>query len=184
MAVAALAAEVVFVLAAFLDAGEARAERDQLAHRVGAVAHDGFDRVPIAQPGAGAQRIVDVRLERVVDAPYAGDSALRVGGVGLVARGLGQHRDGAGLGRLDREHQSGDTAADNQVVALEGAVARPAHGVKPAAELSRANVIREAGSATADVKRLAQWNKSTIFDRMRGKRGPSSWSVKPGARRD
>ena len=97
MAVAALATEVVFVLAAFLDASESRAERDQLAHRVGAVAHDGFDRVPVAQPGAGAQRVVDVRLERVVDAPYAGDSALRVGGVGLVARGLGQHRNGAGL---------------------------------------------------------------------------------------
>ena len=85
MAMAALAAEVVFVLAAFLDAGELRAERDQLAHRVGAVAHDGFDRVPIAQAGAGAQRVVDVRFERVVDAPHAGDAALRVGGVGLGA---------------------------------------------------------------------------------------------------
>ena len=48
MAVAALAAEVVFVFAAFLDPGEARAERDKFAHRFGAVAHDRFDRVPAA----------------------------------------------------------------------------------------------------------------------------------------
>ena len=63
MAVAALAAQVVLVLATFLDPGKARAERDQLAHRLGAVAHDRFNRVPVAPAGAGAQRIVDVRLE-------------------------------------------------------------------------------------------------------------------------
>src|ERR1700674_5853028 len=110
MTVAALAAEVVFVLAAFLDARKARAERDELPHGFGAIAHDGLDRVPIAQAGAGAQRVVDVRLEGIVDAPHAGDSALRVGGVRLVARGLGQYRDGASLGSLDREDQSGDAA--------------------------------------------------------------------------
>ena len=121
MAMAAFLAEVVFdfvvVGSSVLDAGEAGAEPDQLAHRLGTLAHDGLDRGAIAQAGARAQRIFDMRFERVVDAPYARDAALRVGGVGLGAAGLGQHGDAADLGRLEREGQAGDAAADYQEVA-------------------------------------------------------------------
>ncbi len=117
MTMAALAPEVVFVLAAFLDPREVRAESDQFAHRFRTVAHDSLDRRPIAQAGARPQRVLDVRLERIVDAPHARDSALRVGGIGLVAGRLGQHRNAANRRGLDREDQPGDTAADYEEVA-------------------------------------------------------------------
>ena len=117
MAVATLAAEVVFVLAAFLDPREMGAERDQLAHRIRTIAHDRLDRGPIAQARTRPQRVLDVRLERIIDAPHARDSALRVGGVGLVAGRLGQHRDAADSGGLDREDHAGDAAANYQAVA-------------------------------------------------------------------
>ncbi len=119
MAMTALAAEVVLVLASGFDAREPRSQPDQLANDLGTCADDGFDRIAVAQPGSRAQRVVDVGLERVIDAPYACDAALRVGGVGLGTCRLGQHRDGAALRGLDREHQSRDPAADNQEIRVE-----------------------------------------------------------------
>ena len=121
MAMATLPAKVVFEFAvvgsAGLNPGEASAEPDQFAHRLGTLANDGLDGGAIAQAGARAQRVLDMRFERVVNAPHAGDAALRVGGVGLGTAGLGENGDGAGFGRLDREGQARDAAADYQEVA-------------------------------------------------------------------
>jgi len=58
-----------------------------------------------------------MRFERVVDAPHTGDTALRVSGVGLGTAGLGENGDSARSGRLDREGQARDAAADYQEVA-------------------------------------------------------------------
>ena len=117
MTVAALASEVVLVLVAFGHPGEAGAQADQLADHLGTVAHDRLDGGAVAQPGAGAQGVLDMRFERIVHAPDAGDPALRVGGVGVGAAGLDQHRDAAARRGLQCEAQTGDPAADYQKVA-------------------------------------------------------------------
>src|SRR5271170_3643979 len=121
MAMPAFLAEVVFefgvVRPASLDLREASAEPNQFAHRLGTFAHDSLHRGAIAQAGARADGVVDMRFEGVVDAPHAGDAALRVRGVGLGAAGLGQHGDAANLGRLEGEGQASDAAADYQEVA-------------------------------------------------------------------
>src|ERR1019366_10701542 len=100
MAMPTLPAQVVLlfavVLAAGLNPGEASAEPDQFAHRLGTLANYGLDRGAIAQAGARPQRVLDVRFERVVNAPHAGDAALRIGGVGLGTAGLGENGDSAG----------------------------------------------------------------------------------------
>src|SRR4029077_18767694 len=75
MAMATFLAEVVFEIAVDFvtvgfDAREASAEPDQLAHRFWTLAHDRLDRGAIAQAGARAQSVLDMRFERVVDAPY------------------------------------------------------------------------------------------------------------------
>src|SRR5438128_8048339 len=103
MGMAALAAQVVFILAAFFDPCEARAEVYKLADGDWTVAHDRFDGFAAAESRARAQSVIDVRFEGVVNAPDARDPALRVRGVGFAAGGLGEHGDGAILCRLDRE---------------------------------------------------------------------------------
>ena len=70
----------------------------------------------VAQPGAGAQRVLDVQLERVVVAHHGGDPALRVVGAALRAVLLGDDRDASVRGDLEREDQAGDPAADHQEV--------------------------------------------------------------------
>ncbi len=103
MGMAALAAQIVFVLAAFLDAREARTQIDKLADRGWTVAHDGLDRRATAESRAGPHGVIDMGLEGVIDAPDAGDPALRVRGIRFATGGFRQDRNRTGLGRLDRE---------------------------------------------------------------------------------
>src|SRR5271156_6867589 len=121
MAMPAFLAEVVFefgvVRPASFDLGEASAEPNQSAPRLGTFAHDGVDGGAIAQAGARADGVIDMRFEGVVDAPHAGEAALPVRGVGLGAAGLGQHGDASYLGLLEGEGQGADAADDYQEVA-------------------------------------------------------------------
>ena len=131
MAMAALASEIVFVFAAVLDSGEAGAEANQIAHHFGTVAHDTLDRGGIAQPRSRAQSVGDVRLEGVIDAPHARDSALRVIGVGLGAAGLGENGDRAGFRGGEGEHQARDSAADYEIVGAELALHQRCGAARP-----------------------------------------------------
>ena len=87
MAVAAFLPQVVldFVVvgAARFDARKSSSQPNQLAHRLGTLANNRLNRIAIAKSGARAQRVLDVRFERVVHAPHARYSALRVRGVRL-----------------------------------------------------------------------------------------------------
>ena len=97
-----------------------RALPDQDAHRV-----------EIAQPVAGGQRVLRVQLGIVVVADRGGDAALRVAGVALGRRRLGQEQHLAGLRQLQRRPERGDPAADDEEIRRGG------HGRRaPAATVS------------------------------------------------
>src|ERR1700741_4186332 len=98
---AAFAAEVILVLATGVDAREMRAQCDQLPHCCRSLADDGLYRLAVAEAITRPKRIADMRFERVVDAPDTRDPPLRVGGIGLVAGGLGENCDRAELGGFD-----------------------------------------------------------------------------------
>src|SRR5215469_188814 len=119
MAVATLAPEVIFILIAMCELAELSAEPDQLAHHIRTFPNDAFHGSAVAQPGARAAGVIDVRFERVVDAPDAGNPALRVSGIGFGALSFGQHGDGAEFGGTNREHQPCNTATNDEKIALE-----------------------------------------------------------------
>ena len=78
-----------------------------------------LDDVAVAEPVADAQRVLDVRLERVVGLQHAGDAALRVGGVGVGRGALGGDDDAAVLGGAQREVEPREAGPDDQVVGLD-----------------------------------------------------------------
>jgi hypothetical protein len=98
---------------------EAGASRDELADPVRAFAAADRDDDLVAEPGAGDHRVVDMRFRGVVGAQDRGDASLRVLGVRLVAAAFGHDDDLAVLGRVEREREPGDTAADHQKVGLD-----------------------------------------------------------------
>ena len=119
LGVAALLAEVVLAVLRVAAAVEVRPERDQVAHAVRSLAHDDLDDVAVAEAVAGDERVVDVGLEGVVGAPDRGDAAL-----GVLARALGQpvlgdQHDAARLGAAERAREAGDSAAQDEKVALD-----------------------------------------------------------------
>ena len=114
--VAALLGEVEFVRPAVFAFVEMDADVDQLADRRRAFGDDRSDNRLVAQPRAGVERVRDVQLERVVGAGDARDAALRVGGVRLGRRALGDDRHAPEARRLHREAQPGDAAADDDEV--------------------------------------------------------------------
>ena len=72
------------------------------------------------RPAPAAQRVGDVRRERVALAEDGGDAALRVLGVRLVGAALGDDEDVAARRGLEREGQPGNAAADDEVVGRDG----------------------------------------------------------------
>jgi hypothetical protein len=100
--VAPLARQIEAVAAA----GELHADLDQLADALGPLVDADLDRLAAAQAGPRGQGVVQVRLERVVGAEHRGDPTLGVVGRALVRGLLGQHRDAAEAGGLEREHQA------------------------------------------------------------------------------
>ena len=122
--VPALAPEVVLVVVGVAAQVEVRAQGDEIAHPVRALAHHHLDRVAVAEPVAGGERVGDVRLEAVLRAPHRGDAALRVAAVALGEPVLGDQRDVPGARALERAGEAGDAAAEHQEVALDGHGAR------------------------------------------------------------
>ena len=72
------------------------------------------------RPSPAASVSVSVQLPGVVVADRGGDAALRVAGVALGRRRLGQHQDLARLGERDRGAQPGDAAADDEKIRRRG----------------------------------------------------------------
>jgi hypothetical protein len=121
--VAPLAGQVQVALLAV----EADAELEQPADPVRPLADGDVDGVPVAQAGAGHQRVLDVALGLVVGAQHRRDAALGVLGVPLAASALGQDHHAAERARLQGEGESGDTSAEHQEVGIRSC-AKCAHG--------------------------------------------------------
>ena len=64
---------------------EVRAPVDQFANVLGRFADDHLDDVAIAQIAAGGERVGDVIFEAILGIEHAGDAALGVGAVRLLA---------------------------------------------------------------------------------------------------
>jgi hypothetical protein len=81
------------------------------------VAHHGA----IAQPGAGLERVLDVRFDRVARVEDRRDAALGIERTALAQFALGDDRDGQRLGKPQGETQPGGAAAEDQdVIAVAG----------------------------------------------------------------
>ena len=78
--------------------------------------HRHLDRVQVAQPRAGDERVLDVERELVVRAEDRGHPALGVLGVALLAVPLGQDEDAAVAGRLEGEGEAGHPPAQDQEI--------------------------------------------------------------------
>src|SRR6185436_4412144 len=98
---------------------EVRAEGDQVADAVGALAHDRLDDVAVAEAGAGDERVLGMRLEAVLRAPDRGDSTLRVLAGALGQAVLRDDHDGPVRRAFERTREPGDAAADDEDLALD-----------------------------------------------------------------
>ena len=78
--------------------------------------HRHLDRVQVAQPRAGDERVLDVERELVVGPEDRGDPALGVLRVALLAAPLGQDEDAAVAGGLEGEGEAGHPPAQHQEV--------------------------------------------------------------------
>ena len=100
--------------AAFI--GEGNAEIDQPLDGLGRGLDDMLDHLPVVEPGAGDHRVVDMRFEAVPFLEHGGDATLRPARRALAQRALGDHRDLAVLGEVERSGQPGRAGADDQDV--------------------------------------------------------------------
>ena len=139
-----------------------------------------LDDVAMAEPGAGDERVLGVRLEAVLRAPDRGDAALRV-----LARALGQavlrdQRDGAVACALERAGEPGDAAADDEDFGLD----RHGPGSFPERPSSSGS---SAASALIDVREGGPYPRMPGCDRAGG-RGAwwwwwvSRWRLRAAAR--
>src|SRR5262249_33275495 len=122
--VAALLAEVVLAALGVAAEVEARAERDQVLHACGTVAHDQVDDVGVAEAGTGGVRVLRVRLETVVGAPHRRDPTLGVLARALREAVLGEQDDVGDARTAERTDETGDPAADDEDVAACGHAGR------------------------------------------------------------
>ena len=95
---------------------ELDAQRLEPADPLRGLLHRDLDRVEVAEPGAGDQRVLDVEGEGVVGTEDRGHPALGVLGVALLAIPLGQDEDGAVLRRLEGEGESGHPPTKDQEI--------------------------------------------------------------------
>ncbi len=95
---------------------EARAPGDQVADRIGRLAHDAFHGLGIALARAAHERVADVLLECVGRIGHRADAALGIVGVALIHLALGDDGDATALGGFQCEAQAGGAGADNQEI--------------------------------------------------------------------
>lgn len=98
--------------------GESDAEFDEFGDSCGAIFDDGADDLGFTEAGSCGEGVADVEFERIFRAGDGGDAALGVVGVGFGAILFGDDGDAAVRGDLEREHQAGDTAAEDEVIVL------------------------------------------------------------------
>jgi hypothetical protein len=112
VAVTAFARQVI----ARFGSGERNALRDKPVDRLATMFDDetGCDRV--AQTGAGGERILDVRLDRVGIIEYRSDAALSPGSRQFLDCPLGDKRNAVCVGKPQRNGLAGQTAAEHQDV--------------------------------------------------------------------
>ena len=84
--------------------------------RAGRGLDDMLDDLAVVEPGTGDHRVVDVRFEAVAFLEHRGDPALRPAGRAFTERALGDHRDLAVLGEVERGGQPGRAGADDEDV--------------------------------------------------------------------
>ena len=119
MAVAAFTGEVKFAAPGRLPPVENYPLFHQPVDRVRAVAHHEFHDVPVAEPDAGFERVLDVRLDRVVLVQHGRHAAL-----GPIGRALGEfpfaeHRDAGRFRQVKCQREASGTAAEYQHVVFE-----------------------------------------------------------------
>ena len=147
---------------------------DQLADARGAFLDHQLDHALVAQAGAGLDGVGGVRGGRVVGVPDRGHAALGPVGVGVIQRALGQQRDAALTGGLEREGHAGDAAADHQEVEVAHAGAECTRG----AETLNRNAVRRVaalrGTAIASRRRDSGKNTPSTCTGSRASRTPGS----------
>ena len=104
----------------FAAGGEFRAEPDQFLNRFRAAFDDGAHGADVAQSGAGVEGVLDMFVEGVEIVHDAGDASLGETAVAFVDLALGENRDRmARIGEMKCAFQSGQTAADDQMVEFQ-----------------------------------------------------------------
>ncbi len=116
---AAFAAQIVTAGFRWRQLGKLQSETLQFRNPRRPGGEDGFHHPPVAQPGAGHQRVVDMLLQAVIRSNHAGNPALGVIGVALRAVFLGQHSHPAVPAQVDGRHQPGDAAAHDQEIKIQ-----------------------------------------------------------------
>ena len=76
------------------------------------------DSIRVAQSRARVERVLVMKLNRIIIAQDDGDSALRVFGVGFSHLVFGQNGDAASFGQRDCCAKTGDAAADYYEISL------------------------------------------------------------------
>ncbi len=99
-----------------VDLVEARTPFLQLPDQLGSLADDLFDDLRVGDSAAGAERVGDVRFERVLLPQHRGDAALGVPRVALVDVALADDDDVAVVGGLEGGPQAGDARPHNHAV--------------------------------------------------------------------
>ena len=95
---------------------EGGAPLHELPHVARPFANEHVHRLRQTQAVARGERVLRVKIWRVVRADCRSDAALRVAGIALARIGLGQDDDTAGLGERDRRTQTGNPTADHEKI--------------------------------------------------------------------
>ena len=137
---------------------EVRAPVDQLVDAARPLLDEHPHRLGIAQTVARGERVLLVQGDLVIFAERGGDAALRVLGVAVGGKVLGEEHDLAlGDGDLDGGPQSGDPAADHDVIRGDGALHRDENSTGLAAAPARTGAIRSSPSGVRGASSGGRW---------------------------
>ena len=116
VAVPALAGQVERAILARERHARARSDADRARRRLDHM----LDDLEVVEAGAGDHRVFDVRFEAVAFLKHRRDPALGAGARAVAKRALGDDRDLAGLGEVERRGQSRRARADDEDVGGRG----------------------------------------------------------------
>ena len=98
---------------------ELRANCQQFGHHLRPFGHHPLCDRAVAQASARRKRVLRVASDRIGCIHGRGNTALRVLGVGLAPLALGHHGHGPVLSGLEGKKQTGNTAAENEIIRLD-----------------------------------------------------------------